>query len=632
MMSATARWPRRSAGRSSEHMRAACYELMATIALSTGLLVLLLGSAITKLGAPLGRGDPLGHYASGFLEWTSTSFGFPFEMTLFPYYPNTDLTQRLLATTLEGLTGNRFLAVNLVWVLSFPLTAAAAWWVLRLAGATGPMAVALALSYTFIPYHIMRGLEHIYLAAMWSVVLAVGLALLVGLGKVHPLMHRRSQYEGGRLRLAALIACCFVVAWSGIYYAFFAILLMAGALLWRTASGARPTQLLRDALPLVVVASAATVVLFGAALANALNPPSATVAERRPSESATYAGNVAFALSPSPLTHVPGVKAAADAFDPYVSDDREGLGYGQFGTLVTTLCALILAVVPVLVRRRRADTTQGSRSAADAAGPRLTGLVVMLLAVALLFFVPQGLNFAFALFVTPGIRSWARLLPVILLLLLVGAVSVVRSSRLVISKIAAWALAAAIIVATVLDGVTPYVPIVGDALRSGERRLDAGVQYAAAVNTAVPRECGVLQLPYVPFPEKGMQIGGMPDYEHFLVSLTNDEKFWSYGGVKYTTASDWAARLSSNLDDTAIRSLSEAGFCGVHVDMRGYSREEAPAVRARIERQLGAAQATGLDGRWLFFALAPTSGPVGDVADRESLTPQTQRFFYPRGT
>jgi hypothetical protein len=219
----------------------------------------------------------------------------------------------------------------------------------------------------------------------------------------------------------------------------------------------------------------------------------------------------------------------------------------------------------------------------------------------------------------------------ILLLLMTGAVSVVRA--LVRNPRPAWGVATAvtIVALTVLDGVTPYAGTIAFQFREGDDRLRAARAYGDRVNAAVPATCGVLQLPYVPFPEKAAAVSTMEDYEHFFVALANPGKQWSYGGVKYTAASHWAANLADDLTQESVASLVEGGFCGVHLDRTGYSAPGAAAAEASLDRLLGPPAAQGGMGRWLFYVL-PTDGRQHDVRDRQSLSPRAERFFYPRAS
>jgi hypothetical protein len=120
----------------------------------------------------------------------------------------------------------------------------------------------------------------------------------------------------------------------------------------------------------------------------------------------------------------------------------------------------------------------------------------------------------------------------------------------------------------------------------------------------------------------------MDDYEHFLVAMTNSDKEWSYGAVKETQASAWAARLSDDLTPADLAPLAEVGFCGVHVDRRGYLLgDKAPAL-VRLRALLGQPVATGAGGRWQFYRIPDSGTPVVDVRDESKLSRATREFFY----
>ncbi len=164
--------------------------------LISGLLCLLLlgslGPGWSRLGNPLGVGDLLGTYAARTVPWGQTTGGFPFGMHLFPYFQTLDLIPETMADLVSRISGNPYLGVNLVWLLSFPVCSALTCWLFRRFGASAGAAVALSLAYTFIPYHWVRGFAHPYLATMWSAVLGTCLALLIGSGRVDEI------WRGGR--------------------------------------------------------------------------------------------------------------------------------------------------------------------------------------------------------------------------------------------------------------------------------------------------------------------------------------------------------------------------------------------------------------------------------------------------
>jgi hypothetical protein len=591
--------------------------------LSSLLTGLLLWPSRALLGNPLGPIDPLALAAGGGLRWTVNEVGFPFGMSVIPYFPTLEYSQNALNQFFQLFTDNPYLPGNLVWVLSYPLTAVAAWWVAKLVGTPRPLAIALAVSYAFLPFHSIRGMSHLYLATSWPAALGVGLSVLVGAGRVPRIRGVRLRSIGGG-QAAGLIALTLIVSLSGIYYAFFGLLLMTLALVWRFACGYPVRSILREAVPLVMVGAIALVALSVIAVAARSAPPSQPVAVRYPYESNLYGGDLSFLLVPSPLTDVPGVKQLARPFDRYVIPNLERQSYGQFGSIVTTTSVVGLLVGLVVLRRgrqRQPDLTPGLDNQ--------TGLLLVLIVGSAAFFAARSLNFLFALYVTPAIRSWDRLLPYLLLLLPLAAISLARQLDLLTGRRAQLLAAVAIVLVTVPDGVTPYATAINRALAKTHAATSAAEQYATAVNAATPGRCGVLQLPYVAFPESPPK-HHLADYEHFLVALGNPLKQWSYGGVKYTIQSAWADALRDDLTESTLPALAEVGFCGVHLDTRGYSAKKAPLIEARLTGLLGAPVARGLGGRWQFYRL-PEGAPGGtSVSDVSSLSTSARMLFYGR--
>jgi len=68
------------------------------------------------------------------------------------FSPTLDITQNIFASVVSGLSGNPYLGINLLLVLSFPLVALLAYFSIRLTGLRGPLAIALATAFTFIPF------------------------------------------------------------------------------------------------------------------------------------------------------------------------------------------------------------------------------------------------------------------------------------------------------------------------------------------------------------------------------------------------------------------------------------------------------------------------------------------------
>jgi hypothetical protein len=610
----------------------------ATVAfLASVMFVVGFGGGIRRMSVPWGAGDLLGPYSVAKL-WSeggpfgNSRFGFPFGMEL-RYFPATDHLQNAIAGLIAAVTGNPFLGINAVYALSFPLTALAALWVLKIARLRGPIAITIALAFTAIPYHWLRT-DHIYLATIYSAALGVGLALLVGTGE----LERRLRGERRLWTGLAMLGIAAVIATSGIYYACFTILICSAALVYRFARGARWRGLLISMSPVVAVVACTGLALAPAVLYDRAHPALQPVAERIVIESVQYSGVLAFTLLPAPVSDIPGfgpvnesVTRAVAAVSGYPTSGV--LWYADFGSL-ETIAALALLVVGVVFAARRSAFTGRRRpspqepvnGSSESVG---FGLVGTLLSTTVLFFIPWGLNLLFAYFVTPQLRAWDRLVPVLFLLVFTGAAVAWRTLNLPRHGGKAVVIAVVILVVLVFDSVIPYRSRFTTISTTSSAFSAAGYTYATDLNAAVPGRCGVLELPYLGYPEVP-PIVGLGSSEPLWPALTNPEKSWSFGAMKGTLASAWQVALGNKIDANAVRELEAGGFCAIHVDRRGFSPADADKIVADLTALLGPVVATGLGGNWLAFALPSGHADHGiTVADLATVPQDTAVFYAP---
>ena len=570
------------------------------IALAFSMVVF--GPLLPHLDDPWSGGDMLSTYVNtrnaavlGYAH--TTQLGFPIGMDL-NLAPNLDLTENWGAWVINTLFGTTFAGLNVVLIGSFPLVAALAVVAVRLAGLRGPLAVAVAVAYTFIPYHWGRGLGHTYLATLVSAVLGVILVLLIGSGR----LRRALSDDQQRLRwwrVGALVIAIIVVAWTGMYYAAFTLILGVAALIWRLAHGARWRALLVDAIPLVGIGALALVAFIPSLLALASNPGARELTERLPYESVIHAGVLMFALLPLPMSRLPLMSGYNEWATTVAAAGGgvEATSITNFGTWTTSVAAVVM-IAGLLVPRWRARSHS------------TLPLTAYLTAVALLFFVPWGLGALVAYGITPQIRAWNRLLPVILLLLIVGAAAVLHRTRLSwprsmhAAREGVWPSVAALVVLaiTLLDSVAPFKLPYRESVEASAVEIAFAREYAVLVNDAMPGECGILQLPHMVYPEQG-ELNELNDYEHFRVALANTVKHWSYGALKQTTAGDWAEAIKAVPSGNDIERLVAAGFCGIHLDARGFANDAFTMASIELESRLGEPVAVGHEGDWLMFAL-----------------------------
>ena len=149
------------------------WEAANTAFLAFFLSLIALAPALRNITSAWGAGDMLSSYVNanqwnGFGFSKTKEFGYPLGMNL-NLFPSIDMTQNSFAQLVNMIFANPYLGINLLLVLSFPLVGGLTYISIRLTGLRGPLAIALAISFTMIPFHFSRGIGHIYLGGFSTV-------------------------------------------------------------------------------------------------------------------------------------------------------------------------------------------------------------------------------------------------------------------------------------------------------------------------------------------------------------------------------------------------------------------------------------------------------------------------------
>ena len=565
-------------------------DVLTAVAMSTAFTLVALTPVLDRLKVAWGPGDMLSTYVNvdlwnGFGYQTTTHFGFPGGMNP-NLFPGVDITQNTLASALSTLFADPFIGLNLLAILSFPITAALAVLAFRIVGLTGWWAIALSVAYTFLPYHWGRLLGHTYLGTMYAAVTGVVLALLIGQGRLG-----RSRTS---TRLWLFVAAMVVItAWSNVYYAAFGLLVMVTALVFRFVQGDRVRQLLRSGIPIVTTFALVVVGFLPSLIARMSEPGVTQLGSRFSYESVTLAGSLSMLLLPAPVSQLPYMGYYNEAVRGLIADapPLENVSETNFGTWI--LLAAMFFLIGWWICRKRA----GLRT------PRDLHLTTLLTVVALAFFIPWGLNALIAEYLTAQIRAWNRLVPTLALLILLSTAIAIRATKLS-SRVWRLAIPIMILAVVLIEQVVPYRAVYVSTVSRYAQDTAWAQDYAAAVNAAIPERCGIAQFPSMVYPENGSIPPGLNDYEHFWQPLTNPEKDFSFGAVRFSEAAGLTQDLGLPLTTDEVARMRDLGFCAIHVDLRGFEPGERASALLSAKRWLGPAVATGRNGDWVLYRLS----------------------------
>lgn len=207
------------------------------------------------LGAPLGQSS---------LDFAA-SFGDTFHYAII----------RLIAL----FFGDPVVVFNLFYLLCFPLTAVTAYLVARDLGSARVPALVVGVLFTFLPYHLLRQQNHLFLAAYYAVPL--GVWLVVSLAEGRTLVGRAA----GRRRTIIALAACVVVASASNYYAVFAMLTLLGVVSIAALALRSRAILVQGALVLAAIAIPFGLIHAPPVIYASEHGRNAAIAERSPAES-----------------------------------------------------------------------------------------------------------------------------------------------------------------------------------------------------------------------------------------------------------------------------------------------------------------------------------------------------------
>jgi phosphoglycerol transferase len=474
--------------------------------------------------------------------------GFPFGSS-FLDYPGSDATSFLILKMLGMLTGSSAGAMNLYFLLGFPVNFLAAYLVLRSLRIGVAISFAAAILFAFAPFHFLR-LGHIFYTWYFVVPIYFYIGLQVAL--------RASQLDfkaaSWRRRLL-LIAGYLVMSGFGVYYTAFGMLVIAAgcavALFNRSYTGIRFI-----AAPAIFFLAIGTVANLAPNVVNehrlGHNPE---VAARSPMESEVYGTKPMQMLLPrqghrsATLAHL---TERYNATTPLVNENATStLGiFGVFGLAILALASMM--------------GTAGAR-----VDRRLSTLALISLLL-LGFMVIGGLGSLFAHLVSPSIRGWNRASIFLSFSTLAALGLAAQMASTALSRRtrapAAGIIALLMIALGLWDQTTPACTGCNAATKEA---YELDKRFITKIERELPAGAALYQLPYMSFPEAS-PVNELHSYDLATGFIHSRELKWSFAGMKGREGDLFFRSLSLLPVIDQLQAIREKGFQAVYIDTRGY--------------------------------------------------------------
>ena len=543
--------------------------------------------------------------------------GAPYTMNLGDF-PMADGLHQVIYKALGWITPNYAVALNVFYFLTFPLTTLTAYYASKKLGLSALPALATSLLYTYLPYHFLRNLHHVYLASYYVVPLSILVILRIYSGEVG-VFRRRSDSEaqeaqGNKRGLFGSLVICILQGCAGVYYGFFAcyLLLIAGGA--SAIQRRRLSPILTALLFVAVTTSSLLVNLSPHILYRMEHGKNPEVATRKKLESEAHGLKIAQLILPSPLHRISTLAAVTNDYNKHAVSTGEN--YSSTLGAVGVLGFLFLLVLLCFPDHRTNVMLQGLS--------RLNIFCVLLATIG-------GFSSLFCLLVSPLIRGYNRISVFIAFfsLLAVGLI-LERVRRFLMDRgYSPWVfrgLVSCVILVGILDQIPAHIEAVYWASPRMEARWRNDAEFFSKVEESLPAHAMVFQYPHMNFPECEWdpavpQLDASGEFRHTSYDMGR--------GYLHTKTLRWSLPIRGRYVDNIFRKMSEqpvpeqlrtlalGGFSGILVYRPGYA-DRAVELEAELTGLLDTPPLISPDQTMAFFDMRgyverlEQSTPTGD--------------------
>jgi phosphoglycerol transferase len=489
------------------------------------------------------------------LPWQSLQTGLTTPISLLDF-PNADGLNWLLLWGLASLTSSTFLIANVFWWLTFSLSAVSAYWVWRQWSVPRGLSLVGSMLFAFLPYHLVRATEHLLLSNY--AVLPLVVWLLVGWLK--------GQQPITKSALATTALIGLLASGSGLYYAWFSLALCGAVIV--VLVGKTLTVSFKEWQNLILPCLFGAVVVCGVTLQLIPNlryqqqmGANTQVGQRGSWEADN--NSLKFWRFFLPLSDY-GVPALEQALThPTTTTETK-----QYIGIVAALGVLLGIAVATGVWRPSTDPM-------NTAWP-----IAQLLLMTILIGHDSGLGTLGAYAISPQIRAYGRLLPVVgflaLSLSLLAAQELFKQNHSKVKRRALLLAGVSVFFISLFDQVAWFAPSHSERVTFEQNQVFFG--NFEATNP----EARVFVLPYKPFPESP-PIHEVGDYELLLGPLHTNHIYWSYPVMKGRDDDLLYQKLAALPLSEFIPQIKKLHYTHLYINWKGYCEEQRVEMEGYLD-------------------------------------------------
>ncbi|HNX67888.1 MAG TPA: sugar translocase [Candidatus Omnitrophota bacterium] len=517
--------------------------------------------------------------------------GFPFGGNSLDF-PIPDTGSLFILKTLGRLLGSSQAAMNLFFLISFPVTFVCSYVFLRIVGLCRSFATAAGFLFVFLPFHFQR-IVHLFYT--WYFVIPIyfyfGFYLFCG----RKLCSQRVKFSFKTLGNAVVLL---ILTLFGVYYSFFGcLILFVSAVAGAIANKSRRCLILGFvAIAIIFLGVLANVTPF--LLHRFAAGDNVEAVQRTVGESEIYGLKLVQMLLPHSEHRVGCLNKITKNYRigfPLVNEN-EMAALGVFGAIgfLSLLCLAFVSICGVPVDSRLAFFS-------------ITSICLFFLAT-----IGGGASL-FAMVVSPLLRGWNRVsvfigFGAIASLFLIIQLSLNRFFEEKQVKKMILPIAIGLCALGLWDQTRPAPILANDLIR---KSFESDSSFIKSIEMMVPPNSAIYQLPYMASPEVP-DMNQLNSFDLFIGFLHSKQLHWSYGGIKGRVGDLFFRALAQQPMRKQVEVITRLGFAGIYIDRRGFA-DHGRGLEEQLREIFGeGSQLQSVDGNLAFIKLPHLEKPLAE--------------------
>ena len=485
------------------------------------------------------------------------------------------------------------LLVNVFYICTFATISIAATLSLRLLRVAPSVSIMGGVLYSLLPYHLFRGIYHLWLSEYSIVPLACVLILWIMNGELsfnNPITTQKNifkkipAYFNRKIAFSLIIAIFIGLATPP--YMMFACLGIIFALGWNFLETRDIKKTLAPAVVLVMIFLTVAINFIPYFLTVINNMESALIGTRSSRDVELFSLKLIQLILPTLNHRIPLFERITSYYYNHINISFNENAFSSLGLLMSIG---FLASLYIAMSRRKSN---------------LININVKNSSILNVFMLLLGSVGGFAsliAFFTSTNRAYNRIS------LFIAFYALFISCRFLSAFFKRYNFHKSIVVVLVvvigvLSSFDQVSPVHASRSRRHEERFNMHRMFIEEIEYITPEGSMIFQLPFLPF-DHHVNYNAIDKYELFIPFIHSNSLRWSYTAQSRSAAERWQRKVSNMETGEMMKHLAAVGFRGLYIDTFGFSEEKNNEMRYEIVSITGVTPIVSKDGRMVYFYL-----------------------------